>query len=159
MLIREFQVGDEAALRAVFLSAVHESASRDYSAQQVNAWAPRAFDVDLWSQRMRRIAPFVVEISQQIVAYADVQQDGFIDHFFVSHTVEGQGVGSTLMQHLLGVASKRHVKVMSSLVSRTAQPFFEKFGFAVVEQLAPVVRGVVVPNARMEKTLRLPTEF
>ena len=42
---------------------------------------------------------------------------------------------------------------LTSDVSRTAQPFFEKFGFCIIEQRAPELRGVVVPNALMRKVL------
>ncbi len=153
MLIRDFREGDEPGLRKVFLSAVHESASRDYTVQQLNAWAPRLLDEDLWNQRMRRTKPFVVEIAGRIVAYADLQDSGFIDHFFVSAAVEGQGIGSALMTHLQSAAQKRGIRQLSSDVSRTAQAFFEHFGFEVVEQRSRVVRGVSLPNALMTKSL------
>jgi putative acetyltransferase len=84
MLIREFRIGDEPGLHQVFLSAIHEIAIRDYTLEQVNAWAPRSLDPTLWADRMRGIAPFVVEHEGRPVAYADVQDNGYIDHFFVS---------------------------------------------------------------------------
>jgi hypothetical protein len=40
MIIRPFRQGEEAALRQVFFSAVHEIASRDYTSEQIEAWAP-----------------------------------------------------------------------------------------------------------------------
>ena len=153
MLIRDFREGDEAGLRKVFLSAVHESASRDYTVQQLNAWAPRILDEDLWNQRMRRTKPYVVEIAGRIVAFADLHDSGFIDHFFVSAPVEGQGIGSALMRHLHDAAAQRGIRQLSSDVSRTAQAFFEHFGFEVVEQRVRMVRGVSVPNAFMTKSL------
>jgi putative acetyltransferase len=57
------------------------------------------------------------------------------------------------MEHLHAVAIARSTSFLFSEVSRTAQPFFTKFGFAVVEQRSPVVRGIVVPNALMRKEL------
>jgi putative acetyltransferase len=38
-------------------------------------------------------------------------------------------------------------------VSRTAQPFFERFGFLVSEHKTVVVGGVSLANARMTKDL------
>lgn len=38
---------------------------------------------------------------------------------------------------------------LSSDVSLTAQPFFARFGFEIVEQRCPVIRGVAIPNALM----------
>ena len=56
--LREFRPGDEPALRAVFESAIHDVAIRDYTQAQVDAWAPRQFDPELWARRMQGIAPF-----------------------------------------------------------------------------------------------------
>jgi putative acetyltransferase len=42
--LRGFLEGDEAALRAVFESAIHGVAIRDYTLEQLDAWAPREFD-------------------------------------------------------------------------------------------------------------------
>ncbi len=153
MIIREFRVGDEKALHAIFLSAVHEIAVNDYTSEQINAWAPHSLDPDLWAKRIRGISPLVAEIEGKAVAYADLQSSGYIDHFFVSRPVARQGVGTALMTYIHDVAAVRKIGMLSSDVSRTAQPFFRKFGFAIVEQRSPEIRGVIVPNALMKKVL------
>jgi putative acetyltransferase len=153
MRIRPFRSGDELALREVFHSAVHDVARRDYTAEQIEAWAPASFDRDQWIERMRAIAPFVVEDAGHIVAYADLQPSGYIDHFFVSGAVARHGVGTLLMNHLLDTARARQNPVLTADVSRTALPFFRRFGFVVVEEHARSVRGVVVPNTSMKKVL------
>jgi len=153
MHIRPFRPGEEPALRAVFVSAVHGIARHDYTHEQIEAWAPPTCDPEAWAKRVQAIGPFVVEHRGEILAYADVQADGYIDHFFVSARHARQGIGSLLMAHLHTVAATRAIALLSSDVSRTAQPFFEKFGFAVTEQRSPVIRGVTIPNARMCKHL------
>jgi putative acetyltransferase len=153
MHIRPCRPGEERVLHAVFLSAVHGLASKDYTRQQIEAWAPADLDQDLWSRLIQRIQPFVVVHEKEIVAYADLQPNGYIDHFFVCATHARQGVGSRLMKHLLAEAHARPIAVLSSNVSLTAQPFFEKFGFSITEQRSPVLRGVVIPNALMHKQL------
>jgi putative acetyltransferase len=153
MHIRKFRIGDEPALHAVFHSAVHEIARADYCAAQIDAWAPADMDPASWAERMQRINPFVVEQEGCIVAYADVQSDGWIDHFFVSGAYPRRGIGALLMRHIHDVASTFGASTLTSHVSRTAQPFFQRFGFVVVEQRLPVLRGVVIPNALMRKEL------
>jgi putative acetyltransferase len=151
--IRDFRIGDEMALRAVFHSAVHVTAAKSYTQIQIDAWAPREIDVNAWIRRMREIRPFVVETGDRIIGYADVQASGYIDHFYVAGACARQGVGTLLMNHIFGAAQRQNLELLTSDVSRSAQPFFQKFGFVVVEQRSPLVRGVVVPNARMQKTL------
>lgn len=153
MQIRAFREGDEGELFKIFHSSIHGLAGKDYSEEQIKAWAPKNLDQDVWLNRMQGISPFVVEYEGRLVAYADFQPSGYIDHFFVAEQFARKGIGSILMQHLHLIASERGIPELSSDVSRTAQPFFARFGFEVVEQRNPVIRGVVVPNALMHKPL------
>ena len=154
MDIREFNLGDELALHTVYHSSIHDVACKDYTAEQIEAWAPATLGLDIWTKKMREIRPFVVENGPgNIVAYADVQANGYIDHFFVSGAYARQGIGTLLMNRIHDAAHERAIFVLTSDVSRTAQPFFRKFGFDLVEERAPVIRGVIVPNALMRKDL------
>jgi len=151
MRLREFQAGDEVELQAVFRSAIFDLAGRDYTAQQIEAWAASSTHPALWARRIRRMRPFVVESETRPIAYADLQPGGHIDHFYVAGPYARRGVGTLLMRHLLAAATARGLAVLTSDVSRTAQPFFARFGFAEVEFREPVVHGVVVPNTRMRR--------
>ena len=51
MLIRSFKLGDEEALHGVFQSAVHSIASRDYTPEQLETWAPRSQPAVTYSRR------------------------------------------------------------------------------------------------------------
>jgi putative acetyltransferase len=153
MRVRKFRIGDEADLFKVFHSSIHQIASRDYSPEQIEAWAPADLDREIWTARMRGIAPFVVEAGGLLIAYADLQENGYIDHFFVSGDRSGQGAGRLLMETIHEEAQMRGIKILTSDVSRTAQPFFQYFGFETVERRSPEIRGVEVPNALMRKIL------
>ncbi|MDM0012173.1 GNAT family N-acetyltransferase [Variovorax sp. J22P168] len=153
MRIRRFRTGDEAALFRVYFTAIHEVACRDYAPEQIDAWAPANLDPDLWAERVRRIDPFVAESGGEIVGYADVQRNGYIDHFFVSGTHARQGIGTLLMNRLHRQARELRLATLTSDVSRTAEPFFARHGFRVVERRFPVVRGVTIPNALMSRQL------
>ena len=152
--LRPFQPGDEPALRAVFASAIHGTASRDYSQLQVDTWAPRDYDVQAWALRVQGIRPFVALMDGRIVGYADVQPNGYIDHFYVAANAGGQGVGGVLMRRLLARAEELQLAELTSHVSLTAQPFFAHFGFEVVEHRIVDVRGVQMRNAAMRLVLR-----
>jgi putative acetyltransferase len=149
--IRRYRPGEEVALLEIFHSAVHGVASRDYTAEQINAWAPRNLDPIRWQKKVRAINPFVAEMNGEILGYADLQPSGYIDHFYVSGLHPRRGIGSLLMERLLQEAEGLDARILTSNVSKTAQPFFEKFGFVVVEQRYPECFGVVVPNALMRR--------
>ncbi len=152
--ICRYRPGEEPALFEVYFSAIHLVAGVDYTREQVNAWAPRDVDSVLWRSRIEGINPFVAEQDGKVLGYADVQVNGYIDHFFVSGTSTRQGIGSLLMKRLFEEAALLKVAELTSDVSRTAQPFFSRFGFEVVEQRFPERRGVVIPNALMRCKLK-----
>lgn len=154
MQIRKFLFGEESALFDVYYSAIHLIACRDYTVEQINAWAPADLDQELWATKIRDINPFVVEFNGSPIGYADIQPSGYIDHFFVSGQYPRLGVGSMLMSMLHNEALRLGVTELSSNVSRTAQPFFAKHDFSVIEQRNPELRGVVIPNALMRKILQ-----
>lgn len=149
--IRRYREGEETALFEIFHSAIHLVASRDYTPEQVEAWAPRSLDPELWRRKIRDINPFVAEADGQLIGYADLQANGYIDHFFVSGARPREGIGAQLMRHLLNEAQMFGLAELTSDVSRTAQPFYERFGFDVVEQRSQELRGVVIPNALMRR--------
>lgn len=147
--IRCFEQGDEPALREVFYSAIHHAARTDYTVEQLAAWAPAEYDEQAWTARMRGIRPFIAEVNGRIVGYADLQPDGYIDHFFVAGTAQGTGAGGALMRHIHALAEARGMTELYAHVSVTAEPFFEHFGFEVQERRMPVVRGIALSNAVM----------
>lgn len=151
MEIRRFRLGDEAALFRVYFTAIHEVACRNYTSEQVDAWAPADLDMDLWANKVQEIRPFLVELDGKIVGYADVQPDGYIDHFFVSGAHPRQGIGTLLMARIHEEAKSLGLSELTSDVSMTAEPFFALHGFKVVERRLPMLRGVTVPNALMRK--------
>ena len=149
--IRRYKPGEEPALFEIFYSAIHLVASSDYTAEQIEAWAPRDLDPIQWERKIRAINPFVAEWNGVPVGYADIQSSGYIDHFFVSGKHSRRGIGSLLMKRLFGEAKRLNAPILTSDVSRTAQPFFKKFGFIIMEQRYPECFGVIVPNALMRR--------
>jgi len=153
MQLREFRLGDELLLRDVFHSAIHELAIRNYTQEQVDAWCPADYDQAAWCERMQTFRPFVVEDAGKPIAYADLQPNGMIEHFFVSGPYARRGIGTLLMNRIHERAVELGLTALESHVSLTAQPLFLKFGFVIVRQQLPVRRGIALSNAVMQKVL------
>ncbi len=153
MTIRPFQSSDAPQLLAIFNSAVHTTAAADYTPAQLAAWAPADRDRTAWAARMQAIEPWVLEENGRALAYASLDGQGYIDHFFVHGDCARQGLGTQLMAHVLQQAQVRQLALLSADVSRTAQPFFARHGFVVVEQRYPVRAGITIPNALMHRQI------
>lgn len=153
LTIREFRKGEEHALWQVMRSAILELARLHYAPEQLAAWAPDDYEADAWIALIRSNRPFVAELDGQIVGYADIQTDGYIDHFFVAGHAARTGVGSALMGKIEAHARHRGMKILRSNVSLAAQPFYRRFGFEIEAEQDVVVRGVSLRNLSMVKDL------
>ena len=149
LLIRDFCVGDEADLSRVFQSSIRELANADYTNEQIEVWAGASFDLEQWVKRIGELKPFVLEIDGIIVAYADLQVDGYIDHFFVAGKYSRQGLGSLLMSHIIENPIAKKITTLTTDVSINAQNFFASFGFVIVEQRSRKKHGLALPNVLM----------
>ncbi|UPR36988.1 GNAT family N-acetyltransferase [Vibrio cyclitrophicus] len=152
--IRNYQASDDKALWEIFFYTVRNVNVRDYSQQQVEAWAPSSFEFALWQKRMNGLQPFVAELDGRVVGYTDLQPNGLIDHFFCHHEYQGKGVGRALMEHVFSVGRVRGVSRYFSEVSITARPFYEHLGFKVVNEQEVEMRGVKLTNYVMEKVIQ-----
>jgi putative acetyltransferase len=151
LIIRQFQNGDEVALREVFFNTIRNVNIKDYSEVQVQAWAPDDYDQSEWYKRISSINPFVAVLDNEIVGYADIQDDGYIDHFFCHWNHQGKGIGKALIQKLIAAGQKKCINRLYSHASITAKPFFEHFGFKEVKKQEVKIRGQVLTNYVLEK--------
>lgn len=151
--IRRFESGDEETLRTIFYYTVRKICINDYTDAQVSAWAPNIYVAEDWNKKIALLNPFVVLLDGQVVGYADLQPDGYVDHFFCHWQHQGKGVGTALMQQLIAEGARNFNHRLYANVSLTAKPFFERHGFIVAKQQSVDIRGQTLTNFLMEKDL------
>jgi len=155
VVIRPYEHSDAARTLAVFISAVTETASADYTAEQVQAWAqPERRDVGTWHAAMLARNSIVATIGGQLAGFSDVSPDGYVDMMFVSPRHQRRGVARQLLAHVEARARSERTRAISADVSMTARPFFERHGFTVEAEQHPVKAGVELTNYKMRKELR-----
>ena len=139
MVIRPYEHPDAAETLAVFISAVTETASADYTAEQVQAWAqPERRDVETWHAAMLTRNSIVATIGGEIAGFSDVSPDGYVDMMFVSPRHQRRGVARQLLAHVEAHARSEETPALSVDASITARPFFEQHGFTVEAEQHPV---------------------
>lgn len=143
--IREYLPDDFDALCEIFLSAIREGASQDYSPEQIAAWAQ--IDEIAWHQKLRQSEGLVAVCQQRIVGFITARQD-YIDLLFVLPIAQRLGVATSLLHHL----ERRHPDTAFWVeASITARPFFLGQGYQVVKEQQVVARGAVFTNFVMRK--------
>lgn len=131
----------------VYFTSIRMVCIKDYTQEQISAWAPESFDLSLFKEKMKKLNPFVALSDKKVIGYADLQPDGHIDHFFVHGEHQGAGAGKALMSAIInnGVGLSR----LYSYVSHTAKPFYLKNGFIVIKVRNEEIRGVKIENNLM----------
>lgn len=153
MTVRPYRLDDFAAVLRLFQRSVHEVASRDYTPEQISAWAPDSPDVARWSKRLSDQSVFVCEDQDQIAGFASVDSDGHLDLLYVHPDVQRQGVASVLCAHIVQWATAHNLERLYTEASVTARPFFESRGFSVVGSEVIQAGGVSMLRFRMALAL------
>ena len=151
--VREFKKGDERELWLLKMNTIKSVNVRDYPKVQIKAWAPDEYIAERWLKRARDMNPFIAELEGKIVGFADLQGDGYIDHFFCHNEYQGRGIGRALMHHLIDKSKEALMQRIYSHVSITAKPFFEVFGFNVVKQQTMTIGDQALINYLMERKI------
>ena len=149
MEIRKLRKGEEKEIWRLFYNTIHNINIKDYNENEIAAWAPDDLDINIAIKKFREIKPFVVITEGKIIGYADIQPDGYIDHFYCHYNYQGQGVGSALFSALEKEARERGILEMYSNVSITARPFFEAMGFSVEKEQFIHMKDQKLKNYRM----------
>ena len=158
VVIRDYLDEDAAALRVVFESSVHALAAPYYTREQLAAWAPREHDREQWSARLSAIRPFVAEVDGNLAGFADLQDSGYIEVFYVSGDYARCGVATALMARIHAAALERNIVRLHAHVSLAAEDFFVRAGFEIQVRKDVERAGVVLRNALMSKELSAPPE-
>ncbi|MND18324.1 putative acyltransferase [Raoultella terrigena] len=143
--IRDYQDDDFSALCAIFLRAIRQTASRDYSPRQIAAWAQ--VDEARWRQKMRDSRVLVAVIDRQPVGFISAIGSD-IDLLFVAPERARQGIAGALLAELFRQIPQGTLTVEASI---TARACFARHGFTVVEEQRVAARGETFINYRMEK--------
>ncbi|QEG34852.1 GNAT family N-acetyltransferase [Bythopirellula goksoeyrii] len=149
LVLRHYNPNDAVALFDLFLHTVREINSADYDPVQISAWASEEIEFQQWQQRFVGRFAYVAYLDDQIVGFADMTTEGYLDRLFVSSQHQRQGIAKALLAKLKADASESSLSEIITEASITAKPFFEASGFVNVRAQTVELRGVEFLNYRM----------
>ncbi len=153
-MIRRYQPGDEIYICKIFKDAVFEIAAKDYTPEQISAWAnPSMRDENYWRIRCETKHPFVFEQDGRVIGFFEMDPNGHINCTYVNPANAKRGVMSDLMEEAMRYALKTGIKRLYAEVSITAVPFFEVHGFNRVQDNETVIGDVSLKSFTMETHL------
>ena len=155
MLIREYRRSDAIAITKLFYQTVRSVNLKDYSENQVRAWAPMIPDAEIWHSRMCQRCTFVAEENGKVIGFAELENDGHLDMFYCRHDFIRRKVGTEIYAAIESKAVGLGLERIFADVSITARPFFEHCGFVTMRKQTVTRSRVELTNFRMEKRLRV----
>ena len=147
MVIREYRPIDGQALAELFYNTVHTINAKDYTKEQLDAWATGKVDLEKWNRSFEEHYSLVAFDGEMVIGFGDIGKTGYLDRLFVHADYQRKGVATSICNQL-----ERSVQGgIVTHASITARPFFEKRGYKVVKEQQVERKGIFLTNFVMEK--------
>lgn len=153
MKIRNYKSEDCPLLARLFYDTVHSVNTKDYSKEQVDAWADGKMDLDAWNRSLLEYYTVVAETEGEdgktvISGFGNMDQEGYLDLLYVHKDYQGRGTALLICQALEKQIKADTYRTHASI---TAKPFFQRLGFKVIKKQQVKRRGIWLTNYVMEK--------
>lgn len=149
--IRLFQKQDGSQIAKLFYQTVREVNIKDYSINQVKAWAPDDIYFRDWVSVCSEIFTYVADDNGTIAGFGELESDGHIDCFYCHKDYQGIGVGRKIYHAIEAKAYELGIHRLFTEASITAKPFFLRMGFSIIKKQQVKRRGESFINYAMEK--------
>ena len=150
MKLRNYQPEDCSQLATLFYETVHHINAKDYTTAQLNAWATGQVNLDEWHRSFLTHDTIVATTNGIIVGFGDMDETGTLDRLFVHKDYQHQGIATAICNALEGRSKQKRISTHTSL---TAQVFFARRGYRVVQELSVQRNGITLTTILMEKML------
>ena len=148
MTLRGYSKPDCAILAQLFYDTVHTVNAKDYTREQLDAWATGEVDLEAWNKSFQAHHTVVAEMDGKIVGFGDMDEIGYLDRLYVHKDYQRRGVATAICNAL---EQNSNAAEFTTHASITARPFFEKRGYTVVRERQVERRGELLTNFVMRK--------
>ncbi|MDE5985157.1 MAG: GNAT family N-acetyltransferase [Eubacterium sp.] len=148
MIIRKYQPSDCKCLAELFYNTVHTINAKDYSEEQLDAWATGEVDLIEWNKSLLNHHSIVAVKEDIIVGFGDIDKTGHLDRLYVHKDYQSQGIATIICDNLENAID---VNKLTTYASITAKPFFLNRGYKQIKEQQVIRNGVSLINFIMEK--------
>lgn len=129
-------------MQELFRSTVLNVNIRHYTKEEVEDWASCGDSVEHLKELLSHnhfIGAF--DEASRMVGFSSMNKDGYLHSMFVHKDWQGKGVATQLLSEVEHIARQWGVAEITSEVSLTARPFFEKKGYEIVKMGSAEISG------------------
>lgn len=150
MILRAYESSDCPSIAELFYNTVHTVNAKDYSSEQLDAWAAGQVDLSVWDASFLAHRTIVAVEDGRIIGFGDMDGTGYLDRLYVHKDCQGRGIASGICDVLEQTSPSLHLTTHASI---TARPFFDRRGWRIVREQQVERRGVLLTNFVMERYL------
>ncbi len=147
MLLRKYKPSDCKILAELFYNTVHIINAKDYSEEQINAWANGNINLSKWNNSFLEHYTIVVEIDGIIVGFRDIDKTGYLDKLYIHHNFQCKGIATAICNELEKSVDTSKIITHASI---TAKGFFEQRGYKVITKQQVERQGIFLTNYVMK---------
>lgn len=153
MKFRKATISDLKEMQELYIETIKAVCINDYNPDQIEAWISGVHNIDRWTQVINNQFVLLVIIQNKIAGFGTLKDGNYIDFFYIHKDFQKQGIANKLLQELELEAKIQHSKIITSDISITARPFFEKKGFILKTEQKNIRENIEIINYKMEKKL------
>lgn len=149
---RNATIADLDEMKKLYVDTIQSVCSADYTTDQRNAWAASVTKTERWLDIIETQFAVLALADKKITGFATLKDGNYIDFFYVHKEHQKQGIAKLLLTQLENRAKQLGISVITSDISKTARPFFEKNGFTVLAEQRNIRQGQELINYKMTKS-------
>lgn len=153
MILRNGKLEDLVELQKLFVNTVKTVCRNDYNDEQIKVWTSGIENADRWQKIFQTQYVLVAEQENKIIGFTTLDCGNYIDLFYVHKDFQRQGIARELYTEIEIEATRKKQTELTSDVSKTARPFFERMGFDVIKEQRIVKQCVEFTIFKMTKKL------
>lgn len=152
--IRQLGRQDVPQMRDLFRETVLNVNARDYTSEEVEDWASCGESEGRWEELLAG-NEFVGAFDGRgvLTGFASMDKNGHLHSMFVHKDFQRRGIGTRLLGEVERIARRNGAGCITSEVSLTARPFFERMGYETVKVQKARARRLELTNFVMRKRL------
>jgi len=154
--LRPYLAADAARCADIFRASIEELTGEDYSADQRDAWAAKADEEEAFTARLVKALTLVALVGGEAAGFASLRGASDLDMLYVDPRFARRGVGAALVDALARLAQARGAELLTSEVSDTARPLFERQGFVAQRRNLVQLDDRWLANTTMTRRLGAP---
>lgn len=156
MHLRKYKPDDCRIMAELFYETVHSVNKKDYTTEQLFAWASGTVDLDHWNASFLEHYTVIAEHRGMIAGFGDISADGYLDRLYVQKDCQRKGIASMICSELEHAVRAARILTDASI---TAKSFFERRGYHVLREQQVERNGILLTNYRMERLMQSEDQF